>query len=205
MCQLFESIKIKDGKAFHVDLHQNRMDRSIREIFGVSNKLNISSILKEQQIPQQGLFKCRIVYDKELIAVEILPYTKKKINTLRIVRCDELEYQHKYSNREVLNSLVKQNSDVDEIIILKNELITDSTYSNLVFWNGAQWHTPEKPLLKGIQREFLISEKKISSTEIRIQDLKNYTKVGLINAMMNLEEMPVIEISKIDLGLSAKY
>ena len=193
MCQLFESIKVKDGKAFHVDLHQNRMNRSVKEIFKIVNSINIANSLNDTKLPQKGLFKCRIVYDEVLRSIEFVPYKQKSIHSLSLVKADDLEYNFKYSDRKKLNELIVQNSGVDEIIILKNGFITDSSYSNLVFWNGEEWYTSDRPLFKGIQREFLISQKMIKETEIRLIDLKKYKKVGLINAMMDFEDMPVID------------
>ncbi len=200
MCLLFESIKIKDGIPFHLDLHQKRMDRSVRNFFGVGNKIQILDVLNQQALPKKGLFKCRIVYGKEINEILILPYKQKKIKSLRIVKCDEIEYEYKYADRQLLNKLLLENSDVDEIIIVKNGLITDTSYSNLVFWNGYEWHTPSSALLKGIQREFLIAENMIKPIEIRLSDLRKYQKVGLINAMMDMDEMPIIEIDKIQIA-----
>ncbi len=197
MCRLFESIKIKDGKALHVDLHQNRMDRSVKEVFGIKNKIKISEILGDKKISSEGLFKCRLSYAKEIFDFQIIPYQRRKINSLKLVQCDEIEYNYKYSNRDKLNELLVENKDADEIIIVKNEFITDSSYSNLVFWNGEYWHTPSTPLLKGTQREYLITINKIKPTEIRINDLINYQKVGLINAMMDFEDMPIVETKNI--------
>jgi len=198
MCQLFESLKIKDGKAFHVDLHQNRMDRSVKEIFKTVNSINIASTLNDIKIPQKGLFKCRIVYDEVLRSIEFVPYIQKSIHSLGLVEADDLDYDLKFVDRKKLIELIVENSNVDEIIILKNGFITDSSFSNLVFWDGEEWHTPDKPLFKGIQREFLLSQNMIKEAEIRLTDLKKYNKVGLINAMMDFESIPIVEMAKVD-------
>ena len=197
MCQLFESIKIKNGVAFHLDLHQRRMDRSISEIYGTPNKIEIATILKQQKIPVSGLFKCRIVYDQEIKDVQLIPYRKKEIHSLRVVLADHINYHHKYTDRKMFGNLLEQHSDVDDVILLKDGFITDSSYSNLVFWNGDHWHTPSMPLLQGIQREFLLNQKRIIAVNIRLGDLRNYQKVGFINAMMDLDDMPIIETKNI--------
>lgn len=200
MCLLFESIKIKDGFVYHLDLHQRRMDRSIEEIFKAPNKLKISDILDEVEIPKNGLFKARVVYGERLKSVEIIPYKQRKIKSLRVVQCNEIEYQFKYADRKLINELVSNNSDVDDIIILRNGLITDSSYSNLIFWNGVEWHTPSSPLLNGIQRNFLLAKNKIKSTKISLESLSKYQKIGLINAMMDIDEMPIIRMDKIQIA-----
>lgn len=195
MCPLFESIKIKDGKAFHLNLHQQRMDRSVKQVLGIKNKIKILEILSQRNIPPSGLFKCRISYTDKIIDFKILPYQQKFIKTLKLVECNDIQYPLKFSDREYLNDLLDRKGDADEIIIVKNDLITDSSYSNLVLWNGEDWHTPSTPLLQGTKREYLISKNKIKVVKIGVKDLKKYQKVGLINAMMDLEDMPVIDIS----------
>jgi 4-amino-4-deoxychorismate lyase len=42
-----------------------------------------------------------------------------------------------------------------------------------------------------------LSEKKISACRITYKDISKYKKVGLINALNNMEEMPEIEIANI--------
>jgi hypothetical protein len=43
----------------------------------------------------------------------------------------------------------------------------------------------------------LLDQGIISEREIREEDIRSYQKVGLINAMIDLEEMPVIAVEKI--------
>ena len=197
MCLFIESIKIKDGQARHLDLHQDRMDRSIAEIYRTPNRLKISKILKNYEIPASGLYKGRIVYDLEVRDFQIIAYQPKKIKSVRAVDGDHIEYSYKYENREVFKKLLDRNSDVDEIIIIKKGLISDSSYSNLVFWDGHHWITPSSPLLQGVQREYLLAEKKIISRKIRLSDLAKYERIGFINAMMDLNDMPVIGMEKL--------
>ncbi len=197
MFPLFESIKLLDGSFFHLDLHQERMDESLLQIFGHKNIHNLQSIVQNQKFPQKGLFKYRLAYGLEKFKIEIIPYQSKKIKTLRIVSCDDINYELKFSDRKKFNFLLKKNSDVDEILILKNGLLSDSSYSNIVLWNGEEWQTPRKPLLKGIQRKFLLSQNKIKVAEIGVSELDKYEKIGLINAMMDFEDMSVIEVENI--------
>lgn len=84
----------------------------------------------------------------------------------------------------------------EELIIVKNGIITDTSYANLVFYNGKEWHTPSRPLLQGTKRQKLIDEGKIKEREIRVHDLKKFTKCSLINAMLDIGEieLPVNKI-----------
>jgi len=75
--------------------------------------------------------------------------------------------------------------------------VTDSFAANLLFFDGETWVTPDSPLLKGTKRQFLIDQGIIFEKKIREEDIRNYLKVGLINAMIGFEEMPVIAVEKI--------
>jgi 4-amino-4-deoxychorismate lyase len=96
-----------------------------------------------------------------------------------------------------LHNLFELRGNCDDIIIVQNECLTDSYTANLVLYNGKNWITPDTPLLAGTQRARLLKEGKIFEGAVKIHDLPKYSKAGLINALNNLEEMPVIEIENI--------
>jgi 4-amino-4-deoxychorismate lyase len=66
-----------------------------------------------------------------------------------------------------------------------------------LFFDGTNWYTPTAPLLKGTKRQYLLDEGIISEWEIREEDIPGYQKVGLINALIDFEEMPVIIVDRI--------
>ena len=90
-----------------------------------------------------------------------------------------------------------QKGDADDIIIVKNGLITDSSFANLLFFNGLQWLTPAQPLLKGTQRAKLLEQEQVITAEIRTADLSNFIKVRLVNAMLRFEDEVDILIDSI--------
>ncbi|MBN1984735.1 MAG: hypothetical protein JW761_00460, partial [Prolixibacteraceae bacterium] len=59
------------------------------------------------------------------------------------------------------------------------------------------WWTPDTPLLEGTQRERLLKQGKIRVCRITPENLSKYIKVGLINAMQDLENMPRIAMENI--------
>jgi 4-amino-4-deoxychorismate lyase len=83
------------------------------------------------------------------------------------------------------------------VLIIKNDFITDTSYSNIVFWNGAQWITPDTFLLAGTQRTRLLEEGIILEKKIRAQDLPKYSHARLINSMLDFETTPNILIKNI--------
>jgi 4-amino-4-deoxychorismate lyase len=105
---------------------------------------------------------------------------------VRIVSSD-IEYSLKYANRDALNALLESNKDVDEVIIEKKGYLTDTTISNIAFFDGEQWVTPVKPLLEGTMRAKLIDEGFLQTKEIKKEDLQNYSQVALMNAMIGFK------------------
>jgi len=84
--------------------------------------------------------------------------------------------------------------DCDEIIIEQNGYLTDTTIANIAFYDGERWITPAKPLLKGTMRAKLLDEGLLHEKEIKKEDLKNYSQVALINAMIGFKILNHVNI-----------
>ncbi|MDM5263906.1 aminotransferase class IV family protein [Sulfurovum sp. XTW-4] len=180
---LLETIRIEEGKIHNLGYHQQRCDKSRQLLFNSHDILDLSSYI---DAPKSGLYRCRILYAEHLHSIEYIPYTPKEIQSLRIVS-SEIEYSLKYANRDALNALLESNKDVDEVIIEKKGYLTDTTISNIAFLDGEQWITPAKPLLEGTMRAKLIDEGFLHPKQITKEDLKNYSQVALMNAMIGFK------------------
>lgn len=197
MCLLLETIKIVDGKPQNLDYHQVRFENARKSMFGFKNFELLSEIIKVPEYAQNGLFRCRLLYTEKIEKIEFLPYNFRQIKTLRLVESNGIDYSYKFADRTELEYLFNQKDICDDIIIVKNGLITDSFAANLVFYDGKKWWTPESPLLKGTKREKLLAEKTISACKIEVGDLQKYSLAGLINAMTEFDTMPVITLENI--------
>ena len=71
-----------------------------------------------------------------------------------------MNYDLKYFDRKIFDDL-KKNIKADDILIIKNGFITDTSIANILFFDGKKWITPKKPLLKGTVRERLLRMKLI--------------------------------------------
>ena len=180
---LLETIKIEDGEVSNLSYHQARCDESRKALFNSTDTLDLSSLI---QAPPKGLYRCRILYDEKIHSIEYIPYSSKEIHTLKIISSD-LEYDHKYANRDALNKLLQTHTDADDILIEKEGYLTDTTIANIAFYDGKQWFTPEKPLLKGTMRAKLLDEGFLHTRNIKKEDLSNYTHVALMNAMIGFK------------------
>lgn len=197
MYRLLETFKISQGVLQNINFHNERFNRSRLELFGIEEPLQLEN---EIQLPENigfDTFKCRIIYMKNIIRVEIKPYQIRKINTLRIVHDNSIYYEYKYENRERLNRLFLQKGNQDDIIIISNGLVTDTSFCNIVFSDGYKLITPSTPLLKGTKREKLLREGIIVEDEIKHTNIYLFKKVFLINAMIDLEDNFEISTDKI--------
>ncbi len=152
------------------------------------------------QVPkeyQTGLYKCRVTYGLHLENIEFEIYQPRIIQRLRLVNDDNIEYNFKYKNRASLMALAEQKGEADDVVIVKKGLITDASYANVAFWDGSRWVTPDTPLLAGTRRAALIAEGILTPQTIRTEDLPTFSSVRLVNAMLDFQSTPPIEIRNI--------
>jgi 4-amino-4-deoxychorismate lyase len=190
---LLETIKIEEGEISNLEYHQKRCDLSRASLFQTTDSFKLSSYI---QPPSKGLYRCRIVYNKQIHSIEYIPYTPKDISTLKIVP-STIEYGFKYANRDAFNTLLKTYADVDEIIIEKDGYLSDTSIANIAFYDGEKWITPSSPLLLGTMRAKLIDEGFLHLNDIQKEDLSKYTQVALMNAMLGFK---VYNLTSFDIG-----
>ncbi len=186
MCLLIETIKITDGQFQNLAYHNIRFNKARRELFACVVDVDIATLVDIPADAKRGTYKCTVTYNADVIDVKFQAYVIRKITSLKIVADDTIDYSYKYANRDSLNELLKRKEECDEILIVKNNLVTDTSFSNIVFYNGSQWLTPNKPLLNGTKRQKLLHEGVITETEINKSAVASFTKACLINAMLDI-------------------
>lgn len=195
MCRWIESIALDDGIIRNLAYHQQRVTNTLQYFKGKA--INLYKLLSELQLPQIGLHKIRIVYGlTTIVSIQITPYTPRLLSTFQIVDGGNIDYSYKYENREKLDTL-RDTVDSDEVIIAKSGIISDTSFSNLIFYNGVDWLTPKEPLLKGTQRAYLLNTEIIKEATISIKDIASFKCFKLINAMLSFDESPIYEINQI--------
>lgn len=197
MCLFIETIRLEHGEMQLVQFHQNRMNRTVFEAFGILNEFSLAHHIYVPDHACSGTFKCRIVYDTQIRQVTFTPYERKEIRSLQVVFNDQIDYHLKKENRSDLNRLIELRNKCDDILIVKNGFITDTWFCNVVFETKTELITPDTPLLNGVMREYLIDTCQIKPATIRIEDLNRFKKVHLINAMNRLYEMPPMLINDV--------
>lgn len=192
-----EVICINDGQPLHLSYHLKRMEKTVRDIY---HQPMPELQLEIPDEARKGRFKCRIEYADAILSVAFSPYKQKQRRSVALVCDDHICYSYKSTDRRRLDYLVQQ-AKVDDVIIVRNGMITDASYCNLVFedFEGALF-TPSDALLHGTCRQRLIDSGVVEERSIRADEMLHYKTVYFINAMIPLHEAQQIPVNQILLG-----
>jgi len=199
MCLLFETIRINNGLLVYPEWHEARMNLSRRELWDLHEPLLLSEIVQVPEEWKTGLVQCNVTYGPEMKSVVFKPYVKRPVRSLKLIEYNNIDYHLKRADRSILDDLFSRKGGCDEIIIIRQGFITDTSISNLIFFDGKNWVTPNIPLLNGTCRQRLLKEGKISEMEIRVEDIWQFSGLKLINAMRFPEEEAMIPVSNVSL------
>lgn len=210
---LLETICMKAGKPLLLDYHIERMQLSYEEVYGSSlpwSATEVDSLLIEAFRRDIGdgrvlgdffradslseKFKARVLYGKDILRVEVSPYQKRKVDSLKCVQVgQDLDYHLKYLDRTVFSPYLALKGMADDILMIRDGRPTDTSYSNIVLYDGSSYYTPSSFLLPGVKRRFLIDQGVVQEVDVKVGDLGLFQKIFLINAMLDLEDGVVIE------------
>jgi 4-amino-4-deoxychorismate lyase len=202
MSLLVESIRIENGKALNISFHNERLIRSLYNIYGVKTDYDLEQIIEIPDSARSGIFKCRVLYDDKSMQVEFVPYTFRKVRSLRIIFSEEICYPYKYLYREKIDRLMEKRGNCDDILIIKYGKVTDSSYANIIFKDrDGRWVTPKSFLLPGTRRASLLKTGVITETDITFNDIAKFSELKLINAMIGIDDSEGIPVEKISSDL----
>ena len=197
-----ETVRWSAGRYRLSDLHAMRMARTSPAIRKLVEG-GLDRYLPPVPVDLQGAtLKCRLTYDTEIRCIELEPYTPKIIRSLRMVEDNTIDYHLKYADRSRLNALAALRGEADDIIIVRNGLIADTSYANLVFRAADALLTPSTPLLRGVMITHLLADGIIKEAPLTPADLLPGNRYGIthampVNAMLPPGAVPPIHISQI--------
>jgi len=198
MSLLVETIKVENGLFRNIIFHNERMMRSVYEIFGIMKDIDLERIIKIPESASKGVYKCRVEYKEKITKIEFLPYSIRSIRSLKMVIDDNISYSYKYIERDNIHRLMERRGDSDDILIIKNGMVTDSSYANVVFRDSkCNWVTPSTYLLPGTRRANLLKCGLINETIITYKDIIKYTEAKLINSMIGIDDTDGIPVANI--------
>jgi len=196
MCQFIESIKVENRLFHNLKFHQKRLNNVFDLYFKNYNPIVLSKITIPEYVDNK-LYKCRILYNSNIINIEFQEYTFKTINSLKIIEDNNIDYSSKFADRSQLNLLTNQKGIYDDIIIIKNGYVTDSSFCNIAFLKNKKWYTPKSFLLPGTMRAYLLLTQQVEEIEIKKEDIFSFEKAKLINCFNDLDNGQEILINNI--------
>lgn len=209
MYPFVETICIVNGKAMNLHLHVQRLNRTRQHFWPGCEDMDEHHVQQRLaqcllqlspdaspslQSPRDAWHHCRVkarvVYDKRgIIDCTAEPYTMRRVETLKMVAADDIDYSWKSTDRSALAHIRAMAPEADEVIIVKHGCITDTSYTNLCFFDGTTWLTPDTPLLPGTMRQHLLDIGIIHERRILATDIPHFQQVALINAMIPLGDL----------------
>lgn len=199
MLSFIESIHYQQSKMPLLHGHQQRFVRTQIANFGRLIYPELQDFISAVDAPKdEKKYKCRVLYSRDKLAVQFIPYQPRVIHKLLLRKADHIVYPYKSADRSALNKLTADLKPNEEILIVRNGYLTDSSFSNLAFLKEGRWYTPDTPLLLGVRRKSLLDAGILKSIPIHINDLRQFTKIRLVNAMMPWDqtwELPVSVIA----------
>ena len=205
MPRFIDTIKLADGHYELIDCHNKRINNTINHFFGFNPGIDLNLFLPKPGKYKSGTYKCRLTYSNRIESIEISPYIKRTIKKLKIIDLDapdisieykSLNYEFKYKDRTLINSFLTGIDDLSDILIIKDGLLTDTSFSNIILFDGEKWITPDTYLLNGVKRRHLLENNEIIEKKVSVDDLNRFQKISLINAMLDPEDI-VIDICNI--------
>lgn len=197
MYPLFESLCVQNGKLLNSKWHRLRFEIAFKSLFGTSPTFDLLEGIDIPKSFTQGKVKLKVLYNATERDFQFQHYKIQNIQSLRLVTSEDLDYSCKYSKREKLENLFALRDNCDDVLIVKKGLITDSSYANVILFDGSFWWTPSHPLLEGTCRARLLAQGLIKEKILRVTDLKNFKGLKLINALREMNQ-PMIPIERIE-------
>ena len=181
---LLETIRIENGTPLHLAWHQRRFDRSRAEHFGASPPIDLRSHI----IPPhaKGTFKCRLRYAREIVDITYTPYQPRPVRILQCVEGD-FSYDYKYADRGEIDTLFSRRGQADDVLIIRRDMVTDTSIANIAFLSQNRWFTPKHPLLRGTTRERLIRNGFLIPRDIPVDRIPTFERFALLNAMIGFQ------------------
>ncbi len=200
MSPCLETICIRNGQLQNLPAHNERFNRTRLACWHLTEpaRLEDSIQLPNWVLPTET-YKCRVTYGPVIERVDVELYQVRPVRSLRLIVADGLYYPYKFADRQALTALFAQRGPADDILMVREGLLTDTSYANVALFDGIHWFTPARPLLEGTQRARLLCEGQLQAADIRPADLSHFTAIKLVNAMLSWEQTSPVPIEAVQL------
>lgn len=190
MCRFVETIRLQNHRLYNMYCHQMRYERTVRHFFGGEYNVENLEEIAAGFADSEGVNKVRIVYDGAgIVSASCAPYRMKHTRSLRLVECDGIDYTYKYADRTALDNAMNRRGGCDNVVIVRDGLITDTSYTNIALYDGIRWLTPAHPLLQGTALTRLLDEGRLIARDIKAETVWGYSHIALFNSMIDFGKL----------------
>lgn len=173
----------------HLPLHEARMNATRAHFAPHAAPISLQKWLDDAPLSEERI-KARVVYDADGVCeTTFQTYKRREIQWLRMVEDNNISYTFKSTDRHELDRLLALRDGCDEVLIVKNGLITDTSFTNVAFFDGHKWLTPAQPLLNGTMRQWLLQRGELTEAQITPASLASFQRIMLFNAMIGAHEL----------------
>lgn len=188
MYPLFETLCIDNGRIRNAEWHRRRFETSYGSLYRHCPTYSLFDNTHISSEYNTGIFRLRISYNESSTKTEIEPYITKNITRLKVwAVAPSFDYSLKYTDRSVINNLFSQRGCCDDVLIIKDGMVTDTSVCNIVFFDGQKWITPSTPLLCGTARARLLADGTIEERPVAESDIHKFEAFRLINALRQFD------------------
>ena len=190
------------------------MDKTSKEITDLISRSNLINGYVYYQV-SRGIDSIRSHMFDDSLSIETFGYVVDhafKSQKLKVMICEDLRWQRcDIKSTSLLGNILSMNNartnGCDEVIMQKNNILTEGGASNVFFANEDTVFTPalSNNILAGITRELLIDEIKQCGIKVEegdycVEDLKNAKSVWLTSSTKGLAQ--VTDIIDLDIKLN---
>ncbi len=191
MSLFFETLKVTKREIENLSFHNKRLNETIFQNFGKMSDIDLSSYVHQKDFTKQ---RCKVIYNEAIQSIQFYPLVQRKFQSFKLLETD-IKYNFKNVDREEINRAYAKRGDCDDVLIIQDGLVKDTTIANIALYDGKEWITPKSPLLKGTMRASLLERQIILEKDVRIKDIKNAVRFALMNALIGFYEVEDFKIS----------
>ncbi|BCX78622.1 hypothetical protein LBC_00840 [Campylobacter sp. 19-13652] len=154
------------------------------------NPLKVLNLAISQSTHQAALQRAKLIYtvNGELVSCELSPYKPRQIASIRLINSD-IDYSKKWLDRSEIDALFALKGRCDEVLVVKDGLISDTSIANVAVLIGGKWLTPKTPLLRGTCRDRLVGQRLIKPANIDVKSLLEARGFAVLNAMTGFRQL----------------
>ena len=118
MFPFFESISLRNARIENLEEHQHRVDLTFYKFYPNKQVLQLKEYLATMELPEQGHYKIKLSYHIDHQLCQIQRYEAQKFEKFILIHINELNYNFKFTDRQLIEYYKRNLKSQQEIIML---------------------------------------------------------------------------------------